>query len=105
VNGSAVSLEGHGHSVADIDGLETALSGYASTGHTHSELDGITSDSISKSTASFGSVSASSATFGSVSASDISLTGDITASVGTFHDINVNGTATFSATNAVFTNL
>lgn len=37
VNGSAVSLEGHGHSVADIDGLGTMLSAYASSGHTHSE--------------------------------------------------------------------
>ena len=37
VNGTNVALVGHSHSVADIDGLGTMLSGYASSGHTHSE--------------------------------------------------------------------
>lgn len=63
VQGSAVALDGHTHSMADVSGLETTLSGFASTGHTHSnyasmghthsELSGITATSITKETGTF----------------------------------------------------
>lgn len=59
VDGKSVSLDGHVHSASDIDGLQ-----------------GLTSNSISKDSASFNSVSASSATFG-----DIVVTGSVTFSV------------------------
>ena len=63
VNGTEVALSGHTHSVADIDGLSTALSGFASSGHTHEELTGITQTSISKANGNFGVLTASTATF------------------------------------------
>ena len=59
VDGKSVSLDGHVHSASDIDGLQ-----------------GLTSNSISKDSASFNSVSASSATFGG-----LTVTGSVTFSV------------------------
>ena len=63
VNGTPVSLEGHSHALADVNGLAAALSTYASAGHTHEGLVGLTSNGISKTTAQFDYVSASTATF------------------------------------------
>ena len=104
VNGSNVSLEGHGHSVADIDGLGTTLQGFASSGHTHVELSGITSTSITKETGTFTNlvVANASITATSIMASGASVAGDVTAnavtaSTGTFGNLVVS-TANISAT-------
>lgn len=99
VNGTEVALVGHSHSVADIDGLSTALSGYASASHTHDisditnlqttlsafaesdhthdELAGITDSSISKTGGNFDTLTASTATFGMLNVTN-SATFDIT---------------------------
>ena len=96
VDGSAVALEGHTHPVSDIEGLGTTLSAYASashlhsisdvnglqsalsacasSGHTHVELNGITSNSISKANASFASVSANTGTFDNLVVANASIT-------------------------------
>jgi hypothetical protein len=106
VNGTNVALVGHSHSVADIDGLSTTLSayasashqhaisditnleatlsGFASSGHTHEELAGITSSSIDRTTGSFDTLTASTATFGL---------------------LNVTSSATFDITNLVASTL
>lgn len=74
VNGTNVALVGHTHSVADIDGLSTALGGFASSGHTHEELTGITQTSISKANANFTTLSASAATFNTLTTTDLNFT-------------------------------
>lgn len=74
VNGTEVALSGHTHSVADIDGLSTALGGFASSGHTHGELTGITQTSISKANANFTTLSASAGTFNTITTSDLNFT-------------------------------
>ena len=87
VNGSAVSLEGHVHSVADISELGDMLSGYASTQHSHviadviglsDILSGITSSTIYKDSGTFDQV---------------------TADVGNFRLISVSGSANFQVNN------
>ena len=80
VDGTDVALVGHSHSAADIPDLQTALSGFASTGHTHSELAGITSSTIARDSGTFDAV---------------------TASVGTFETLNVTSSATIDVTNLV----
>ena len=74
VDGSAVSLEGHSHAMSEVEGLDAALSGFASSGHTHNELSGITSTSISKANASFASVSANTGTFDNLVVANASVT-------------------------------
>ena len=74
VNGTEVALSGHTHSVADIDGLSTALGGFASSGHTHAELTGITQTSISKANANFTTVTANAGTFNTLTTTDLNFT-------------------------------
>ena len=74
VNGTNVALVGHSHSVADIDGLSTALGGFASSGHTHGELTGISQTSISKANANFTTLSASAGTFNTLTTTDLNFT-------------------------------
>lgn len=77
VNGTEVALSGHTHSVADIDGLSTTLGGFASSGHTHDELSGLTSSTIDRLSGSFNALTASTATFGMLNVTN-SATFDIT---------------------------
>lgn len=122
VNGTSVALVGHAHSVADIDGLSTALSAYASashshaisdiadlestlsafasSGHTHGQLAGITSSTIDKDSGNFVTLSASTATFETMTVSG-SATFDITNLVAdaiTVSDLNLTGTLSVSST-------
>ncbi len=87
VNGSSVALEGHGHSTADISGLDALLSEYASASHSHviadvqglsDVLSGITSSTIYKDSATFDQV---------------------TADVGNFRLVSVSGSANFQVNN------
>ena len=87
VSGSAVALEGHGHSVDDISGLDSILSDYASASHSHviadvtglsDILSGITSSTIYKDSGTFDQV---------------------TADVGNFRLISVSGSANFQVNN------
>ena len=100
VNGTEVALFGHTHSVADIDGLSTALGGFASSGHTHDELSGLTSSTIDRLSGSFNALTASTATFGSINVTS-SATFDITNLVAdaiTVSDLDLTGTLTVSST-------
>jgi len=118
VNGSAVSLEGHSHSMSDIDGLDSAITAatssfaltghthvvseitdfdataFASSNHTHPELSGLTSSTITKDTGTFTNLVVASASF---TATNVEAE-EISASTATFGDINVTGTASLSAT-------
>ena len=106
VNGIGVALEGHGHSAVDISGLETVLSTYASSGHTHVELQGITSNAISKDTGTFTNLVVADASFTATSVgTDALVASSISASTATFGDINVTGTATLSTTNVTASTL
>lgn len=98
VDGKSVSLEGHGHSASDISDFASAVASagasvFASASHTHDGLQGLTSNSISKNSASFNSISASTATF-----DNLVVTGDVTMSLSQVQfgsivasDISVNG--------------
>ena len=98
VNGSSVALEGHGHSASDISDFSDAVvsagaSVFASTSHSHDGLQGLTSSSISKDSASFNSISASTATF-----DNLVVTGDVSLSLSQVQfgsimasEISVNG--------------
>ena len=101
VNGTEVALSGHTHSVADIDGLSTALGGFASSGHTHGELTGITQTSISKDNANFTTVSASTATFNTLTTTDLNFTNlsISSASVSSMTVTNLNVTNTLKLNN------
>lgn len=101
VNGTEVALSGHTHSVADIDGLSTALGGFASSGHTHGELTGITQTSISKANANFTTVSASSGTFNTLTTTDLNFTNlsISSASVSSMTVANLNVTNTLKLNN------
>ena len=98
VNGSSVALEGHGHSASDISDFSDAVvsagtSVFASASHSHDGLQGLTSNSISKDSASFNSISASTATF-----DNLVVTGDVSLSLSQVQfgsimasEISVNG--------------
>lgn len=83
VDGSAVSLEGHSHSMSDIDGLDAAISaatsGFASESHTHPELSGLTSSSITKDTGTFTNLVVTNASLDatSITASGVEVNGGI----------------------------
>ncbi len=67
VDGKSVSLEGHTHSFADVDGLSSHVSQVtASVSAFGEQLQGITSSGIAKSTATFG---------------DLTITGELTCSL------------------------
>lgn len=100
VNGTNVALVGHSHSVADVDGLSTALNGFASSEHTHDELSGLTSSTIDRLSGSFNALTASTATFGSINVAN-SATFDITNLVAdaiTVSDLNLTGTLSVAST-------
>ena len=89
VDGTSVALVGHSHSIADIDGLSSTLSAYASASHGHSISDitnlpsiltGITSSSVEKDT-----VTADAGYFGEINASAISVNGTNVALEGHTH--------------------
>ena len=98
VDGKSVSLDGHGHSASDISDFTSSVvsigaSVFASAAHTHDGLQGLTSNSISKDSASFNSISASTATF-----ENLVVTGDVSLSLSQVEfgiimasDISVNG--------------
>ena len=94
VNGSSVSLEGHMHSFADIDGLSSHVSQVtASISAFNNQLQGITQTGISKSSATFGDLtitgeltcSLDQVQFGSIFASDITVNGSSVALEGHTH--------------------
>lgn len=101
VNGTDVALSGHTHSVADIDGLSTALNGFASSGHTHGELTGITQTSISKANANFTTLSASAGTFNTLTTTDLNFTNlsISSAAVSSMTVVNLNVTNTLKLNN------
>ena len=82
VDGKAVSLEGHGHSMSDIDGLDAAISaatsGFALENHTHTELSGLTSSSITKDTGTF---------------TNLVVTGEVTMSLSNVDFQNINASS------------
>lgn len=67
VNGSQVALEGHTHSFGDVDGLSSHVSQVTASISTFNEqLQGITQNGISKTSATFG---------------DLTITGELTCSL------------------------
>lgn len=101
VNGTEVALSGHTHSVADIDGLSTALGGFATSGHTHEELTGITQTSISKVNANFTTVTANAGTFNTLTTTDLNFTNlsISSAAVSSMTVTNLNVTSTLKLNN------
>lgn len=124
VNGTNVSLEGHGHSVADVSGLDTMLAGYASSGHTHSTAD-VTGLEIALSAyalashthqvtdiqnlatvlSGYASSDHTHAELAGITNTSISKTNGsfdvVTASTATFSTLNVTNSATIDVTNLV----
>ena len=115
VNGSAVSLEGHSHSMSDISGLDSAISAatsnFATWGHQHAIADvtnlpgivsGITTTGITKSDGNFTNLNAT-----SIQASAMNVTGagtfsSVSASTATFGNLVVTGDVSMTLSQVTF---
>ena len=115
VDGSAVSLEGHSHSMSDISGLDSAISAatsnFATWGHQHVIADvtnlpgivsGITTTGITKSDGNFTNLNAT-----SIQASAMNVTGtgtfsSVSASTATFGNLVVTGDVSMTLSRVAF---
>jgi hypothetical protein len=110
VDGTSVALVGHTHAMSEITDLDTTA--FASSNHTHPELSGLTSSSITKDTGTFTNLVVTNASLDatSITASGVEVNGGIQASTvsassATFQSLTVTGEVTMSLPSVDFQNI
>ena len=103
VDGTSVALVGHTHVMSEITDLDTTA--FASSNHTHPELSGLTSSTITKDTGTFTNLDATSITASGVEVNGGIQASTVSASSATFQSLTVTGEVTMSLSSVDFQNI